>query len=97
MDGCGKKFVKHYLNKENVIEMEMQDCFSRFTNDVIASSVFGANVDSLNEPDNEFYLRGRQTTDLTKLTFIAKLICSMSFPKLYKVSKLFLLLEVIQE
>ena len=34
----------------------MKDAFSRYTNDVIASCAFGTKIDSLREPDNEFYL-----------------------------------------
>lgn len=86
MDKCGKRFVQFFLEKnEDLIDVEMQDCLSRFTNDVIASSVFGAEVDSLKDPDNEFYLRGKQTTDL-KFPKNLKMICWFAFPSLYKVS-----------
>lgn len=90
IDTCGKRFVKHFLDqKKNLIEVEMQDCLSRFTNDVIASSVFGAEVDSFNEPENEFYLRGRQTTDITTFPKNLKFLCGFLFPKLYNVSRNF--------
>lgn len=86
MDNCGKKFVQHYLDKrEDLVSLDMQDAFTRITNDVIACSVFGLEVDSLKEPNNEFYLRGRHATDLTKFPTNLKFICSIGFPRLYRV------------
>lgn len=86
MDRCGKRFVEYYLNQnENLMELEMQDCLSRYTNDVIASSVFGAEVDSIKEPNNEFYLKGKQATDLTQFPTNLKLTFYFIFPNLYKV------------
>ncbi|GLH10330.1 Cytochrome p450 9e2, partial [Gryllus bimaculatus] len=49
----------------------MKQFFARFANDVIATSAFGIQVDSLAEPKNEFYLMGR---DLTKTDGIKGLI-----------------------
>lgn len=86
IDKCSKKFIEYFdPDSEEVQEFEMQDIFTRFTNDVIASCVFGIEVDSLREPDNEFYMRGRQATDLTKPTANFKVVCAMLLPKLYKV------------
>lgn len=63
----------------------MQDAFTRYTNDVIAASVFGLEVDSLKEPNNEFYLRGKHVTDLTKFPTNLKFMCSLAFPKTFRV------------
>ncbi|XP_055381582.1 probable cytochrome P450 9f2 [Condylostylus longicornis] len=61
----------NYLKKEslknnpNEIELEMKDFFTRFTNDVIATSAFGIKVNSLNDKENEFYRMGRKITNFT--------------------------------
>lgn len=86
MDNCGRKFLQHFLEKPDLLELDMQDAFTRYTNDVIASSVFGVEVDSLKDPNNEFYLRGRQATDLRKPSFSFKILLSFLTPKLYKVN-----------
>lgn len=87
MDSCGKRFIQHFLDKEEaIVEIEMQDIFTRYTNDVIATSVFGADVDSLKDPNNEFYLKGREATDLTKFPTNIKLICFMMCPRIYRVN-----------
>lgn len=94
MDKCGKNFVQYFLEKQqDLVEMEMQDAFTRYTNDVIAGSVFGAEIDSLKEPNNEFYVRGRESTDFVKFPANFKFLLSVLWPSLYKV-KLFLFYPV---
>lgn len=56
--GCAESFVKHFENQK-VATVEMKDIFTRFSNDVIASVAFGIQVDSMKEPDNEFYTMGK--------------------------------------
>jgi cytochrome P450 family 9 len=66
----------------------MKDFFTRYTNDVIATSAFGIACDSLNNPENEFYLMGK---DVTNFSGIRALIFFgyMFSPKLMKVRMLF--------
>jgi cytochrome P450 family 9 len=40
----------------------MKDAFTRYTNDVIASATFGLKVNSLEDPENEFYKTGKNAT-----------------------------------
>ncbi|KAL0110547.1 hypothetical protein PUN28_013859 [Cardiocondyla obscurior] len=58
--------------------LHMKDIFTRYTNDVIATCAFGINVDSMREPDNEFYVNGREATSVNVATFtrfyIAKIL-----------------------
>ncbi|XP_044272812.1 cytochrome P450 9e2-like [Tribolium madens] len=62
----GEQFVQYFLDKnEDFMQFEMKDIFTRFTNDVIASSAFGVEFDSLREPENEFYLMSKAVTDFT--------------------------------
>ncbi|KAJ8955212.1 hypothetical protein NQ317_001065 [Molorchus minor] len=39
---------------------EMKNVFTRFGNDVIATAAFGISVNSLDKPNNEFYLMGKE-------------------------------------
>ncbi|XP_074035467.1 cytochrome P450 9e2-like [Leptinotarsa decemlineata] len=62
---CSENFIKHFHKKcSECTEGEMKSIFTRFTNDVIATTAFGVEVNSLEEPNNEFYLKGKEATDL---------------------------------
>jgi len=57
------RFVKYFLDKnQNIVEVELRDAMSRFTNDAIASSAYGLQVDSLKDRHNTFYVMGRRAT-----------------------------------
>jgi cytochrome P450 family 9 len=73
----------------NILAVEMKDLFTRYTNDVIATSAFGISCDSLNNPGNEFYVLRR---DITNFRGIRSLIifAYMFSPKLMKVRTLFM-------
>jgi cytochrome P450 family 9 len=67
-----------------MLTVEMKDLFTRYTNDVIATSAFGIRCDSLNNPKNEFYEMGRDFTNfggVRALIFIGYIVS----PKLMKV------------
>ncbi|XP_077296613.1 uncharacterized protein LOC143918549 [Arctopsyche grandis] len=93
VDETGKQIVDFYSGKMNepenkdrgLIEVEMGDVLSRYTNDVIASTVFGVTVDSLNERHNEFYNMGIKTFDLSGIQQL-KLVVYFSFPFLIRIS-----------
>jgi cytochrome P450 family 9 len=68
----------------NILAVEMKDLFTRFTNDVIATSAFGIQCDSLNNPKNEFYEMGRDVTDLGGVRSFIFMGYAIS-PKLMKV------------
>lgn len=73
MTECTEEFVKHFLNKnQDLLEVDMKEIFTRFSNDVIASLAFGIKVDSLNEPNNEFYLMGKKATDFSGIMKLLK-------------------------
>ncbi|PSN49030.1 hypothetical protein C0J52_09647 [Blattella germanica] len=56
-----KKGLPH-LKEKDVLVIEMKNLFTRFTNDVNASTVFGMQVNSFKEPNNTFYEMGREVT-----------------------------------
>jgi len=68
----------------NVLTVEMKDLFTRYTNDVIATSAFGIGCDSLKDPKNEFYEMGRDITNFRGLRALIFFGYMMS-PKLMKV------------
>ncbi|XP_074040534.1 cytochrome P450 9e2-like isoform X2 [Leptinotarsa decemlineata] len=83
MSKCAEDFTNHFLKKDQeCIEMEMKDTFTRFTNDVIATTAFGIKVDSLEEPNNKFYLMGKETTDFSGFWKSLKMTGFFLVPKL---------------
>ena len=63
---CADQIVQHFqkraVNGER-IDIEMKDLFSRYTNDVIATCAFGVKVDSMENPNNEFYVNGKKLSN----------------------------------
>ena len=71
---------------KNVVILELKQFFRRFMNDAIATNAFGVEVNSLKNPENEFYKMGEK---ITKLTFVGQLrfILFIMVPSLMKVRK----------
>lgn len=89
MKQAADQFVD-YLIKQNddSIEIEMKDMFARYTTDVIATTVFGGRVNSLENRNNEFYLSGKEVTNFTGALKSLKLSIYTISPQLYKVNKI---------
>lgn len=85
MDECAERFVE-YFKKQNLgfVEVELKEIFTRFTNDVIATTAFGIECNSLLNRTNEFYVMGRDLTDFTGLRNLKFMIATV-FPWLMKV------------
>lgn len=64
--------------------MELKEFFTRFTNDAIATTAFGAKVNSLADKEDEFYLMGREISTFTPARSLILLGYSL-FPRLMKV------------
>lgn len=91
MTECAKD-VANYLLKESkgqLLELEMKDFFTRYTNDVIATSSFGIKCDSLNQPNNVFYSMGKKITNFDGFGSGIKFVLATSAPKVLKVYLLF--------
>ncbi|XP_043286083.1 cytochrome P450 9e2-like [Venturia canescens] len=88
MWACGENLVDHLLaaqiSKSKVIDSK--DSFTRYTNDVIAACAFGISVDSMKNPKNEFYLRGKNASNFGVFR-AAKLLLSRLSPTLGKLLK----------
>lgn len=81
-------FNDYLINKnQQTIEMEIKDLFMRFSNDVIASTAFAVEVNSLEDRNNEFFLMGKTVTNFTSLISFLKLIGYVLIPKILKVKK----------
>ncbi|KAI2474114.1 cytochrome P450 9e2 isoform X2 [Diabrotica virgifera virgifera] len=89
MTECAQNFSKHFQKKkEDVVELELKETFTRFTNDVIATTAFGIKVDSLEDRDNEFYLMGRDVTNFTGTLKMLKFMIAAAFPRLANLLKI---------
>lgn len=71
-----ERFINYFLNKsKNKISVDLQDIFTRYTNDVIAAITFGVECDSLKEPNNKIFVMG--TRLLNKLSGIQDFIFNL--------------------
>lgn len=83
IEQCSRQFVEHFAKKnQDTIELDLDDNLSRLTNDVIATTSFGLQCDSLKERNNKFYLMGKELTNLRLFVFFLQHIS----PKLAKVN-----------
>lgn len=90
----GTKFLKNHKDINTGVELDVKPFFTRFTNDVIASTAFGLKIDSLSDESNEFYQMGKAVTNFTALQnlkfffflnfqYLAKLTKTKLFPEKY--------------
>ncbi|KAK9874653.1 hypothetical protein WA026_005476 [Henosepilachna vigintioctopunctata] len=84
---------REYFMKKNghIIEVDFKDTFTRYTNDAIASTAFGIEIDSLKDRNNEFYLMGREVVDLGSLKMKIIMSAYHFFPTICKFFRLPLL------
>lgn len=60
------QFVNYFREQNKpIVERDMKDIFSRVTNDVLASCAFGVKVDSMKDPENDFFINGRKAFDFS--------------------------------
>uniref|UniRef100_A0A336ME61 CSON014165 protein n=1 Tax=Culicoides sonorensis TaxID=179676 RepID=A0A336ME61_CULSO len=65
-------------------EFEFKEMFSRYTNDVIATSAFGIQVDSLKHRDNEFFMSAKTLMDFTGFWTGIRFLLLFMFPAIGK-------------
>ncbi|XP_063709947.1 probable cytochrome P450 9f2 [Culicoides brevitarsis] len=73
--------------KGTEVTIEIKDLFNRYCNDTIATTIFGLEVNSIKEKENEFFLMGKKLT-----TFDS--VASMKFFFIFIVPKLFKLFRI---
>ncbi|XP_034939877.1 cytochrome P450 9e2-like [Chelonus insularis] len=88
MSQCAETFTDSLIKQSaKQTDFNSKDIFSYYTNDTIATCAFGVSVDSMKDPDNEFYRFGRKATNFESFSMFKLLIYQLS-PKLYKLLKL---------
>ena len=81
---CAVNFSEYLLNvPSDKHVMEMKDIFTRYSNDVIASCAFGIDVDSMRNPENEFYMFGKKATNFGMFALI-KILMYQHMPSLIR-------------
>jgi hypothetical protein len=73
----------------NILAVEMKDLCTRYTTDVIATTAFGIECDSLSNPKNEFYEMGKDVANFGGVRALILFGYAIS-PKLMKVRMQFL-------
>ena len=76
--------MKYRFSEGDILVLELKEFFTRYTNDVIATTAFGIGVDSLRQPKNEFFIKGQEATNFGPWRFIGLL----AFPKLMLVGNI---------
>ncbi|XP_013101421.1 probable cytochrome P450 9f2 [Stomoxys calcitrans] len=66
------------------LELQVKDFITRFTNDIIASTAFGLQVNSYDNMDNEFYRMGKKVTQFSFKQNI-KFMLFANFKKIMKI------------
>lgn len=77
-------FFKTKLANGAELHVEMKELFSKYTNDVIASTAFGINVNSFENSKNEFFVTGSKMLNFGGFKSTAKLILIRITPLLLK-------------
>nr|XP_023024029.1 cytochrome P450 9e2-like [Leptinotarsa decemlineata] len=72
-------FVEFFSKKdEAVIELDIKETMNHYCSDIIASIAFGVTVDSMRNPDDEFYLMSKEATNIhstrAKIAFFSSLL-----------------------
>ncbi|KAJ8973165.1 hypothetical protein NQ317_007506 [Molorchus minor] len=86
---CAENLVQHFSKQEgDILTVEMKDAYTRCTNDIIASAAFGIKVDSLKEPNNEFYVMGKKSTSINSFSKTVQVVICSLWPRLYKLTNM---------
>ncbi|EDS40004.1 cytochrome P450 52D1 [Culex quinquefasciatus] len=80
-EGAMRRLVE---SAEGRIEKEVKDLFQRFGNDIMASISFGMDIDSVRDPDNVFYQKGKRFTATTGIQGLKFFLVTLGGEKLLK-------------
>nr|XP_008197409.1 PREDICTED: cytochrome P450 9e2 [Tribolium castaneum] len=79
-----ESFTQYLLGLgQGVVEVEMKDTCTKFTNDVIANCAFGIECNSLLNPENEFYKMGTMVSKPSPWRLFKSLLYGF-FPKIFE-------------
>lgn len=73
--------VTEYLRAKcvDILDVELKQLFTKYTNDVIANTSFGIKCDSLRNEENEFYRMGKKITSV-QITALIKVCLYLIVP-----------------
>lgn len=72
---------------QELMDLEMKDLATKYTNDIIALCAFGLKCDTMRDKDNEFYSLGQQVMDFKSRSKSLKFLGFRIFPKILKFFK----------
>lgn len=85
---CADEMVEH-LSKTaksgEKLNVDLVDFYSRYSNDVIATCAFGIKVNSIADPENEFYLNGKKLLDFSGILRGLTFFIIFLFPKVARI------------
>lgn len=98
MDVCSDEFTKALSAvAEKNGKLNVKDFIGMFTADVIASCVFGIELNSIKEPDSEFRLNLKKVFQKPPLSETVKFLFSSLLPQVYKFLRLPLLTNNVSD
>lgn len=78
-------YLKTQQTSADGIDVDVKDLTTRLTNDIIASTAFGLQVNSFRDKENEFYTKAKRAISFTGLQQL-KMLFIVIFPKVAEVS-----------
>ncbi|XP_029170289.1 cytochrome P450 9e2-like [Nylanderia fulva] len=83
---CSGEFVNYLVDHPELCDsIETKQIFRRYTTDVIATTAFGISVNSMKDQNNEFYLKGIESTQIfSRLLSMFKFIFIIILPRVAK-------------
>ncbi|XP_011308571.1 cytochrome P450 9e2-like [Fopius arisanus] len=85
MSDCAENFADYLkANADNESTINSKDAFTKYTTDVIATCAFGVAVDTMRNPNNEFYVLGKKATSFDGIVMLFKFFMMRASPTLSK-------------
>ncbi|KAF5303383.1 hypothetical protein FQR65_LT18995 [Abscondita terminalis] len=81
----GAKRFDFFDKQKREFTLDLEDTFTRFTSDVIATTAFGINCDSMRDPQNGFYMMGKKMTTFRGFKNNLRFMFVFIFPRLAKI------------
>jgi cytochrome P450 family 9 len=90
--------LKHQIEQGKAeSEVDFQTLARKFTVDSIATCAFGIEVNSFENPENDFHHIATKTTNFTTFSTALKFLANMAFPRLMKVLKIKLISKEVDD
>lgn len=97
MSDCAVNFSEFVMNlPAEKRTMKLKNAFGWYSNDVIASCVFGIKVDSMKHPDNDFYKYGKIATNFN-MYVLMKILLMQHAPTLARLLNIKVLSNPVRE